>query len=332
MAYGSFSANKIQLGREATAGTAVAAAHIWVGQFAMLEDARTRVIRADQVGLMVETENSYDSWLQAQLSMPDTELTYEQVLHILEAGCQTVSPTGSDPYAWSYAYPTSNTPNTLKTYTVEAFNAVADADMREMEYSFVEEFTFSMTAQESWMMSANWIGRQLSATTPTSLSTILDVNEALGARTKLYIDATGGTIGTTQKTGVLMGADMTVTTGWQVVPVGDGNLYYAAIKPTKTEITFSLTLELEEDTGVSLVNAERVIYEADSIRLFRLELDGADADHSMVIDWAGKYDSIGDYSDEDGNTTVQFTGHAVYSTTDTLFWEAVVTNQVASLT
>jgi hypothetical protein len=128
-----------------------------------------------------------------------------------------------------------------------------------------------------------------------------------------------------------MGASMRVVTGWMPIPVGDGNLYFSAVKMTKPEITFSLTIELEEDTGTSLVDTERTAYEGNAVRLFRLELDGADAGHEMKIDWAGKYDSIGGYEDSDGNTTVTLEGHGVYSSTDTEYWECVVTNSLASL-
>ena len=58
------------------------------------------------------------------------------------------------------------------------------------------------------------------------------------------------------------------------VPVGDGARTCAAIKMTKPEATFSLTLELQQDTGVSLVAAERVFQRAKTQRLFRLEIDG----------------------------------------------------------
>ena len=151
--------------------------------------------------------------------------------------------------------------------------------------------------------------------------------------TKVYISATEGTIGAVgdQKAGVLMGASMTVNTGRVIVPVGDGSRVFSAVKMTEPEITFSLTLELEEDTGASDVDTERVAYEANGVRLFRLELDGSDASHSMVIDWAGKYDSIGGYENSDGNTTVTLEGHAVYSSGDALFWETVVTNLLSTI-
>jgi hypothetical protein len=328
MAYAGFQASKIQFGREATAGTAVAATVIWRGAFANLEDARTRTTVDEQIGLMVQAERTYDSAYLGRLTMPGSPLTFEQVPHILEAGVGTVSPSGADPYVYTYTMPTGSTPNTLKTYTMEAYNALVTGDYREMEYCFVEEFTFSFSGDEAWQVSANWLGRQLSTGTATSLSTLQSVNEALGRRTKLYIDATGGTLGSTQKTGVLMGANMTVRTGWQPVPVGDGNLYFSGVKYTHPEITFSMTLELEDS---SVVADERAIYESNAVRLFRWEMDGADADHEMKIDFAGVYDSIGQYENSDGNTTVTLEGHGVYSSTDSEYWEAAVTNSLSSL-
>ena len=49
------------------------------------------------------------------------------------------------------------------------------------------------------------------------------------------------------------------------------------------------------------------------------------------MQWAGVHDSVGDYTNADGNTTVQISGHAVYSAADTLFWSCTVVNAVASV-
>jgi hypothetical protein len=284
--------------------------------------------------LLINAERSYTSQYLARLAMPATELTFAQVPHILEAGVKTVTPSGSSPYVYTYAFPTDNSVNTIKTYTVEAHNVIADADAREMSYAFVEEFTLESNAGEAWRMSANWVGRQVTATAPTSLTTLQtgnDMDPAMLAKTLLYIDATGGTVGTTQKAGVLMGASMRVRTGLVPVPVGDGQLYFTAHKFTKPEITFSLTLELEESGGVSMVNTERAIFESYAVRLFELACDGPTTSQSMVMQWAGKYDRIGGYTNNNGNTTVTLEGHAVYSSADTLFWNCAIENTLASL-
>jgi len=329
--YGPFQANKIQMGREATAGTAVPATVIWRGEFASLEDARTREIVDEQVGLIINAERSYDSRYEANCSFPATPMTFAQLPHIFEAGCQTVSPADASPkYTYSYAYPVSNTANTIKTYTIEAYNVIADDDYREMEYAHVSDFSLSMNSGESWMMSSNWVGRQLSTGSPTSLTTLLAVEEALAMKTSLKID-TLGSIGTTPVPGVLVGATIDVTTGFVPVWVGDGQLYYATVKEHAPEITFSLTLELMEATGVSVVNAERVLYEANTGRAFEITIAGSDANHSIVFEFGGKYDSIGTYTNSDGNTTVTFEGHAIYSSSDSLYFNATIANLLSSL-
>jgi hypothetical protein len=332
MAYGGYAHNRIQLGREGTAGTAVASTQIWRGRFANIEDQRTRVTVEEEVGILVNAERTYTSQYLAGLAMPATELTFEQVLHLLEAGIKTATPTGAGPYVYTYDMPTGNTVNTIKTYTIEAHNVIAPADSREMYYSFVESMTFEAEAGQAWMMSANWKGRTPTSAVPTASLTLPTVEEALLAKTKLYIDPTGGTLGSTQVVGVLMGASFEITTGLVPVPVGDGNLYYVAHKFVRPQVNFSLTLELEETGGVSRVATERAIAEADTVRLFRMRIDGSSANRRMDIDWAGKYDlPMGAYQNSNGNTTVTLSGHAVYSTADTKFVTVAVTNNLATV-
>jgi len=326
MAYSPWSNTKVQIGRESTAGTAVAATSVWRGAFAMIEDTRERVIVEENIGSFVSDERSYDGKLQAAWSQPSTPLTYEQVAHIFEAGIKTATPSGTGPYVRTYNYPyTGTTVNTIKTYTIEAGSATVSADVYEAEFAFVESFELSGSFGESWMMSSNWIARQMTGATFTSSLTAPTVNEALFPHTKLYIDASGGTIGTTQKTGVLMSANVNVTTGLQIVPVGDGNLYYANYKWAQPKITFSLTLELEDG---SVLATERGFYRSNTVRLFRLNI--TDGTRVLNLDWAGKYDSVGDYTNSDGNTTVTLEGHALASSTNSLAFTAALTNGVAA--
>jgi len=329
MAYGAYALNKIQLGREATPGTAVSATTIWRGEAVDIEDAREMAWPGEEenVGLLVPTARAYVAQLGAQLAFPETELTYEQILHILEAGIATVTPSGLGPYTYTYEWPTTATVNTIKTYTIETGNALA-GDVNEMAYSFVEEFQLSGQYGEAWKMSATWRGRQAVASTFTAGLAVPAVEEALFGNTRLYLDNSGGTVGTTQITGVLTQADISVTTGIVPVPVGDGSLYFAAHKFVRPEVTVSLTLELENNTGV--VAAERANYRNRAIRLLRLECPGTGG-RTFRFDAAVMWESVDTYSEEDGDTVVTFNGKVLYSPTDALFGRFVVTNNLASV-
>lgn len=328
MAYSPYSNTKTQIGREGTSGVATAATSVWRGPFSMIEDARERVIVEEQIGNFVSNERSYDSLISARWSQPAAPLTYEQVCHILEAGVKTATPSGTGAVKTRvYNYPYSGTTvNTIKTYTIETGSATVSADVYEMEMSFVEDFEFSGAFGEAWTMQSNWVGRQMTGTTFTGSLTAPTVNEALFNHCLLYIDASGGTIGTTQKTGVLTAASVKVKTGLMQVPVGDGQLYSADYKWTQPEITFSLTMELED---ASIVAAERVIYRANGTRLIRLKTSPS-ASLQFQIDMAAKYDSISDYKNSDGNTTVTFEGHGVASSADSLALTFTVLNSVAA--
>lgn len=328
MAYSPFSNTKTQLGRESTAGTAVAATTLFRSPFSMLEDARERTIVEENVGSFVSNERSYDSLISARWSQPAAPLTYEQVCHILEAGVKTATPSGTGSVKTRvYDYPyTGTSVNTIKTYTIETGSATVSSDQYEAEYAFVEDFEFSGAFGEAWTMQSNWLARQMTQASFTSSLTAPTVNECLFNHTLLYIDASGGTIGTTQKTGVLTAASLKVKTGLMQVPVGDGALYSVSHKWTQPEITFSITMELEDG---SVVATERGIYRSNGTRLIRLKA-APSASLQFQIDMAAKYDSISDYENSDGNTTVTFEGHGVASSTDSLALTFTILNSVAA--
>jgi len=65
--------------------------------------------------------------------------------------------------------------------------------------------------------------------------------------------------------------------------------------------------------------------------LIQLSAAGSDATRALVIKIAGKYTSVGGYQNSNGNTTVQLSGVAVYSSTDSLFCSFAVTNNLSAL-
>lgn len=327
MAYGTTTYNKVQFGRETTAGTPVNATKIWRGKASMIEDDRSIKVVEEEVGILVPAERSYVASVIGRMNLPQTELTFEQFPHILEAGIHTATPTGAGPYEYAYVFPTNTTQPAIKTYTIEAGNALVSSDHHEMAYSFVTEFELNGQKQEAWMMNANYVGRQANQASMTALTTLEAVEEANFQNTLLYIDATGGTIGTTLKSGVLLSARLRFRTGLVPVFTADGQLYFTSHKRVRPALDFSIKMELET---ASVVAAERAFYKSQAVRLFKLGVTGSSS-RALDIEWAGKYDSISDYENDDDNTVVTFNGHAVYSQADSLFAQLTVTNNLASL-
>lgn len=328
---GNYTLNVVQFGRETTPGTAVAATGIWRGLFAFPDDARTRTQAEEEVGLLVPAERSFDTDIMATLPMPATPVTYEQLPHIFEAGIKAATPTGVGPYVYTYDFALGDTVNTIKTYTLRGGNKIVTADSRVVPYCFVTEFELSGKSKEAWQIGATWAGQRLTSGALTGALTIPSVTEAIFPNTLFYLDESGGTIGTTQKSGVLRAFSMRVQTGIKPVVSGDGTLYYVSHWHDRPAITFSITYALEQVSAASLVAAERAKFESNSIRLFRLKTPGASS-RDFVIDFAGKYDKINSYEKfDDGSTVVRFDGHVVYSATDALYCQYEVTNNLASL-
>ncbi len=322
-----------QIGKEVTPGTQVAATAVWRGVFASADDDRKRETVQEDVGLLVAQERSYDTQLGATLAIPATAFTYQQVLYLLESCIGKVTATGTGTYVRAYSFPIGTTPNTLQSYTLRLGNQLASADQRLVPFALVNEIELSGKANEVWQMSASVMGQRIVSGIFTPAIGLPAVNEAIFANTKLYVDASGGTIGTTQLSGVLVGASVKINNGIVWVPPGDGTLYPVAYKFAKEpSVTFTITLELAQDTGVSDVANQRTAYENSTLQLFRLQCPGAGV-NTFNLDFAGRYDKVGGYNKEgDGDTTVQFQGHATYSSADSLFFIAQITNALATIT
>jgi len=318
---------KIQLGAETTAGTAVATTTIWRGPFAGLADEAVVVFAEEDVGYLSKVDRTYVPAKGGTLDMPETECTFEQLPYILMAGVKTTTPTGTQTSkTWTFALPTTAA-NTIKTYTIEAGD---DQAAEEMEYSFVEEFHLSGAVGGGLMMSARWRGRQVSTSTFTAALSLPSVEEIPFSKGKLYIDASGGTIGTTQKSNTLIDLDLAVDTGLRAYTAADGQVYFSATKQIGPEVTLDITFEHD-----GTATAEKVAWRAETGRLIRLVWEGSDCgdgvNKKVQVDLAGKWESFETLGERDGNDIV--TGHfrARYVSADSLFAAMVVVNALDSL-
>jgi hypothetical protein len=316
----------IRLGRETTAGSAVAAAKYFRGT-GTIEDQREVTFVEEDVGYLSGLGRVYTPRYMAALSMDSTPATFEQLPYILSCGVKqdTAGEVEGSGYKYTFTFPTTAT-NTIDTVTIEAGD---DTQAEEMEYAFVQSFTLEGNAGEALMMSADWVGRQVATCTFTTTATIPSVEEILFSKGTVYIDAVTGTMGTTEKSCTLLGMNLSVNTGLVPVYAAGSNLYFCTHDWTMPEITCELTFR-HDATGV----AEIAAWKAETPRQISIKFEGTalttagttfDAS-TLAINMAGLWESFGKIDEQDGLDVVSGTFRARYDSTCSKFAEILVCN------
>lgn len=332
MAYGTVTQRRIQLGSESTAGTAVAATARWRGPASQI-DAGLDVRKPEEnVGLLVDTERNYIPSVLAMLDFPECEATYEQLPYLFEAAIKKIGTGAADGTGtgkiYSYGYD-ETAGQTLQFYTIEAGD---NNQAHEMEYSFPTEISLKWAARDGLRVSSKWSGRQRTATTFTGSLALPTVEEILAP--KIYVDDAGGTIGTTQLTGTLVGYELKIATGLVPVFTGEGLTTFTAVKQTKPAITLRMTYEHDANA-----TAEYAKLTAKTTRLVRIlhegsaltQGTGAYAKKTCRFDIAGRYFSFSPYEDQDGDNQITVELQAGYNTAADLFFAATIVNTLTAL-
>lgn len=326
---------KIQMGKETTAGTAVAATTVWRG-LGTLEDTREVVHADEDVGILMGTDRAYIPVLGGAITFEEVEATYEQVMHIFEAGIKKVgtpvTDTGGSGKIYTYPFPTTSQ-NTVQTYTIEAGD---DEQAEEMEYSFVEKFTISGAPKEAVKISADWVGRQVTTTSYTGSIAAPAVEEILFGDATLYLSTTSGAW--TNDPGylvsnTLLGFNLEVTTGRQGVYTGD-NKYFAFDKGVAPEVTLEVTFE---HNSAALDMKE--FWRAKTTTLVRLLFEGSAlttagetySKKSYIVDLTGKWEKFDKIDEMDGNDILVGTLRARYNSIVGSAGRIIVVNQVATV-
>lgn len=313
---------RLNIGKEGsgTPGTAVAATTQWRGVGGTIEDQRDLVFPEELNAIAIPTDRSYVPALLAGLSMADTPLTFEQLGYILNAGMKDVTPVqdgaGTD-YISAYDVGTTSR-NSIATYTLETGD---NQQGEEMEYAFVTDFAIKGTAREALMMSGTWVGRQVTDSTLTSTS-IPVVEDAMAGKGSVFIDAIGGTIGTTQLSNSILSMELTCTTGWRPKFFIDGNALYFGIHYFDMD-SFSAQLSLTfEHDGTAVT--EKLNWRNQVARMIRLQFEGSAAatggttysNKTLIIDAVGKYSKFEALDSQDGNNILRATFDIKYNLTE----------------
>jgi len=337
MANGIKALRQIQISRESTQGTATSDFSVWRGT-GTIQDSRESVFPSEDIGIFGGTTRQYFPKLSGILEMDDIELTFEQLPHILDAGIRNATPTtdtGSD-YIRTYTWPivSSDTAESsdLQTYS---FKGGDNNEVEKFGFGFVTEFELSGNAGEAWMVKATWEGREVASDSDGFVTaTLQTVEDALFSKSKLYVDATSDTIGTTLVSNTLISASLQATTGWRSVYTASGRLDFSFIKQVQPEIKLDITFEHN-----ATATAEKAAWRAGTARLIQIKIEGSALGtvgalygvKTILINLAGKWDTFEKIADQDGNDIV--TGHfiAKYDSVSALFASIIVVNEVSGM-
>lgn len=329
---------RIQISQQATGlnSTTDPATTYWRGT-GVIDDLTEVQFPDEHVGIIGGANRSYIAKQGGEITL-EGDATFEQLPYIFNAGIYqvtagTTEATGTG-VSWTYNLQNADTDPVSSSDC--AYLVIEGGDNQQAEVmrsAFVKEFTLSGKQGEAWMISALLEGQNVSQQSFTASVAIPTVETILFSKTKLYIDPSTDTVGTTQKSGTLLEAELKMTTGWQAIPGGDGNLYFGATKFVGSE--GELTLTLEHDTNaVTEINAWRN-QTARVIRLIAtgsaLTTAGTLLTKKLTIDLYGKWKEFGPLEDSDGNSIYKGTFRVGYDSTAIKRGTITVVNELTSL-
>lgn len=163
------------------------------------------------------------------------------------------------------------------TVLVQAATCVAGNNKRQWRSSYIFLADFEITGgggedADAVMMSWNLFGRQWDSY-PTGFANIATpaVTYAMFPKAKFYIDAIGGTMGNTEKSGTLLGFTFRVVTPIRAVFAANGQLYFAHAKRARPyEVTCDIEMLYDATTIAEIDN-----WKAKTKRQIEIKLEGA---------------------------------------------------------
>jgi hypothetical protein len=299
--------SRVYLAQQTAWGTPVPAETAWRGIARFPMDARGKESPEENIGFTSKTTRQHDLFHLAEMEFPETTATFEQVLHLFEAGIEHAAPVadgaGTDKI-FSYQMAVSDA-STIAYYTIEGGN---NKNAEKMQDAIVTEFTLSGKKKETWKMGAKWQGTQTGDTTFTSGISIMPVNAIKFQKTRLYIDNVNGGIGSTWIQNSFLGFSLTFKSGWYLSHTGDGLMTPSFAEFIGAEATLSLTL-----LHNSVTKAERDLWKSNTPRKIRIQAVGETpfstpgtsySYPTINLDMAGVYTSFGPPNEDDEGASV----------------------------
>lgn len=327
---------RVQISQMPLNGTTDIATTYWTGT-GVLDDIREVVFPDDNVGVIGGVNRSYTAKTGGEITL-ENAAAFEQLAYVLDSAIHTATPTtdtGSG-YIRTYNLQFAST-DPISSTDIE-YLVIEGGDNQQAEImrsGFVREMTISGAQGEPLQVSALVEGQGVETATFTAALTVPTVETILTSKGKIWIDPSSDAAGTTQKSATLLSFELSFNpTGWQPIPVGDGNLYFSSTKFVGNNPELSITFEHD---GSSV--AEIAAWRAESERVIRLQFEGtalASAGtytyKTLRFDLYGKWMDFEALGEQDGNDTVTGKFRVAYSTVGTKKGVITLVAEQATLT
>lgn len=266
---------KVQAGQEVitTHGTAVPATAKWMAYklYPKVGDLAWEQPEEDRGSLI----GAFWAYAPAQVAeMGDLEgpATFEDILYPLlmgiKGGVTPTTPNTAQPTVKLWTFTPNLTiaqgPNNPDSFTVEWGD---DVQAWESEYVIATGLKLSGKYDEAWKVSASLVGRRHTADAFTGSLADRTVQACLFNLSKLYMDDSGASIGATQIVSAFSEFDWSLPGHFDVVPTGDGALYFTLHSEQKLKPELNLILVLDATTKALITTK----YKAGTVQLIRIK-------------------------------------------------------------
>lgn len=338
MAPGIKKLQRIQFGKETVAGTKVAATARWRGMGSTLDDQRKLEIVDELVGYMGGTDRTIITENISGLSLSATPATPEQ-LQYLWAMAMGGPTTGAADGAGTDKIYTNTIPTTagvtLQSYTLETGD---DKEQEYATYGVCKQIVIEGKAGESVKMSGTLLARGVTVLGGFSSAALPAVSELPTSQGKFYLDAIGGTIGTTQVANQILG--FKITYDFMVIPkpTMDGSLDWSFAVLVDYKISGEVLFE--HDTAVLRSAGAKADFVSQTAKLMQIKLLGGTittpgttySQKQVLINHPIKWLNPPTLSDLNGNDTINMKFQSRYNSTYGSAGAVIVVNELASLT
>lgn len=337
MARGVKKLRKIQLGKEVTPGTAVAATTIWRGT-GVLDDQREVVEVEEDVGLLGGTDRTHIPFYLGGLELEETPATFEQIQYLLAMGFGGPTTGVADGVGDGYVYTTNIPESSLPTAAPYTIQGGDNFEVERGEYALCTKISLSGRSKEALKMSATLMLKQVARLAAfTGALTIPPVEDILVQRGKVYLDAVGDDYGDTQVSGMVLGVALELQPLWEPKYFVEDSLGYAAAQFVGYAITGSITFEHDTNAGGD-TGQEKANWRNQVTRLLRLQFEGATFDtggtytkKTLQINLPIKWKKFNPISDQNGNDIVVADFFSKYNVSKADGGSFVVVNELSAL-